>query len=197
LYQGKIANVAFYLGFQTDLSRPNVGWQEHGCLFSRWETRDPEDARVAPHGWVESSGREGNFLGVRAIYLWAPGEYKCELTPVDVDHWGTWYEFKVTSKRNKTVSAGCLRFPNEGIETGGCSWTEVYSGILSERDVPFTEMRVRVVANAGGVHPIRCDTMYNSNFRLSDAFIDCGQLVLRSGTGVQRLHSSAQYTIDV
>jgi hypothetical protein len=193
--KGRLPTSASILVFRpTYLDRT---WAGKDLLFSRWGTWDPEDARVARNGWVENSGHEGNFVGVRAIYLWTPGEYKCELAPVDVDHHRTWYEFKATSKqRNQTVSAGCLRFPSANIETGGGSWTEVYSGASSERDVPFTEMRVSVVANGGGIRPIRCDTTYNSNFQSSDAFIERGQLVLRSGAEVQRLHSPGQFTID-
>jgi len=35
LYQGRIAGVGFYLGFQTDVFQPAAGSQGHGLIFSR------------------------------------------------------------------------------------------------------------------------------------------------------------------
>ena len=198
LYQGKIGSVGFYLGFQTDVHRPQYGWQGHGLVFSRWDTRDSNDARVATNGWIENAGHEGNFVGVRVCYLWSSGEYDCALVPVDTDSCGTWYEFMVTSKNtDEKISAGCLRFTKSEIMSGGGSWTEVYSAAICESDIPFTEMRiVDIAGNNGSIRPIRCDTTYNQIFGMSDAFVSEGTLFLRSGGGIKRTHEPNQYILN-
>lgn len=198
LYQGKIGSVGFYFGFQTDVSKPQEGSQGHGLVFSRWKTRDSNDARPATNGWIENAGHEGDFIGVRVCYSWSSGEYDCALVPVDTDNRGTWYEFTVTSRNtNETISVGCLRFTNPEIMSGGGSWTEVYSDVSCESDIPFTEMRiVDITANNGSIRPIRCDTTYNQNFGRSDAFVNDGTLFLRSGSRVQRIHEPNQYILN-
>src|SRR5579871_3280061 len=53
VYQGKIGDVGFYLGLQTDVYRPKQGGQGKGLIFSRWKTRREADARPVSSGWVE------------------------------------------------------------------------------------------------------------------------------------------------
>jgi len=195
LYQGKIAGVGFYLGFQTDTLRPDIGWQGHGLIFSRWGSRDSGDARIGQGGWIENAGHEGGFVGVRATFAWFPGEYRCDLRPSENDSFGVWYEFTV-KHAEKTVSAGSLRFPTSKIESGGGSWTEVYSAARNETEVPLTELRIiQLAGNDGTVRPIRCDTTYNDRFASSDAFFDGGSLVLRSGGTTRRKHEPRQYAL--
>ncbi len=198
LYQGKIGSVGFYLGFQTDVLSSQNGWKGHGLIFSRWDTRDSNNARAAMNGWIENAGHEGDFVGVRVCYPWSPGDYDCTLSPVVTESRGTWYEFTVVNKKtNELISAGCLRFPNSGIMSGGGSWTEVYSAASSETDVPFTELQITYISgNNRAIRPIRCETTYNQNFGRSDAFVHEGTLFLRSGSGVQRIHESNQYPLN-
>ena len=54
LVQAKISDAGFYFGLQTDVSRPGIGQTgRKGVIFSRWETRDLADARLAPNGFAE------------------------------------------------------------------------------------------------------------------------------------------------
>ena len=67
LYDGDIAGIGSYFGLQTDVAKPGYGGQGHGLLFTRWKTRDSSNARVAPNGWIENSGHEDDFVGVRPV----------------------------------------------------------------------------------------------------------------------------------
>lgn len=198
LYDGHIGAVGCYFGFQTDVFKPGFGGQGHGLLFSRWATRDPSDARVAPDGWIESAEHEGAFVGVRALVPWTLGRYRCDLEIVDRDGNLIWYEFSVTAySTNERYSAGFLRFPTDQINSGGGSWTEVYSGIACEADVPETELRVlSVSANQGTSRPTRCSVCYDPQFSRSDAYIDNGTLIIRSGRGVDRIHDARHYELE-
>ncbi len=79
----RISGVPFYFGVQTDVKYPDVALSYgKGLIFSRWETRDLANARTAPEdGWTESSGHEGDFIGVRRSYAWGPGDYRVRLAP--------------------------------------------------------------------------------------------------------------------
>ncbi len=197
LYDGGISGVACYLGLQTDIAKPGSGLQRHGILFSRWKTRDSSNARVAPHGWIENSGHEDDFIGVRALMPWSTGRYRCTLKVIDNDAHGVWYEFAVTSHQtNETFSAGSLRFSTAEINSGGGTWTEVYSYAQSEEEVPETELRVlSILANDMKLSPIKCRVCYRE-FSKSDAFVDHGKLILRSGWNVERIHEAKHYDID-
>jgi len=197
LYDGSISGIGCYFGLQTDVSKPGYGGQGHGLLFSRWGTRNSSDARVAPNGWFENAGYEDDFVGVRALMPWSTGEYRCTLAVVDEDSSGVWYEFAVTDHNTgQTYSAGSLRFPAAQINSGGGTWTEVYSSAQSERDVPETELRVlSISANNMTLSPTKCRVCYQ-DFSRSDAFVDDGTLILRSGGKVVRMHAAKRYDMD-
>lgn len=197
LYDGGIAGVDCYLGLQTDVAKPGCGGQGHGLLFSRWKTRDSSNARVAPYGWIENSEHEDGFVGVRALMPWSTGQYRCTLKVVDDDADGVWYEFAVINHQtNETFSAGSLRFPAAEINSGGGTWTEVYSYAQSEEDVPETELRVlSILANDMQLSPSKCRVSYQE-FSKSDAFVDNGKLILRSGGDVERMHEAKHYDMD-
>jgi hypothetical protein len=204
LYQGHIGGVGMYFGFQTDIWKPGCGWQGKGLIFSRWETRDNENAQAVPGGWVESSGHEGDFVGVRSIYDWDNSKYLCWLKPVQQDNVGIWYQFGVRNLNNNVESsAGCLRFPfvngtNPLIESGGGSWTEVYGeSSIDAKYLSETLVTVRNVnANDGVIRPNRCDTSYNQNFTFSDCSVSLdGELTLRSGGEVIRKHNQNRYNL--
>lgn len=204
LYQGKIGGVGMYFGFQTDVMRPKVGWQGKGLIFSRWGTRSNEDAMPATGGFLENSGHEGDFVGVRTIFEWKLGRYHCWLSPCHEETAATWYEFKVRQLSDgQEISAGSLRFPHmDGnrplIHSGGGSWTEVYHGVSFAEDVPTTHFSIRRIrANNSMMTPIRCDTSYNQNFVCADVEVTPeGFLFLRSGRGVVPIHPASQYTIS-
>ena len=111
-----IGNVDFYFGLQTDVvGHPeNVGGK--GLIFSRWETRDLANARVADseEGWVESAGHEGDFIGVRRRYNWGAGEYRVSFAPDGADSEGEWFGVWITDKATyETTWIGSLKFPYE------------------------------------------------------------------------------------
>jgi hypothetical protein len=198
LYDGHIGGVGSYFGLQTNLFNPSTGkFCGHGLIFSRWGTRDLLDTRVASDGWTESSGHEGDFVGVRSLMPWTAGKYICTLAVVDKDEHGIWYEFTVFDQKAKQkYSAGCLRFPMAKIKSGGGTWTEVYSVAKTESEVPETELRIiSLVANKSNLQPIKCRVSYG-NFFSSDAYVNNGVLILRSGHGVSRFHEAGEYDLS-
>ena len=197
LYDGQIAGIGSYFGLQTDVFKLGHGGLGHGLIFSRWKSRDPSDSRAAPNGWIESAGHEGDFVGVRALVPWSVGQYRCQLFVVDTDSSGVWYEFSLTDhKTDQTYSAGCLRFPAPQINSGGGTWTEVYSVARTESEVPETELRVlSLAANGMTLRPTKCCVGYQK-FSNSDAYVDKGVLILRSGRDVKRIHKATHYAID-
>ena len=116
LCYGFIGNVDFYFGLQTDVGGhpENVGGK--GFVFSRWETRDLANARVADseEGWAESAGHEGDFIGVRRRYNWGAGEYRVSFAPDGADSEGEWFGVWITDKATyETTWIGSLKFPYE------------------------------------------------------------------------------------
>jgi len=207
LYQGKIAGIGFYLGLQTDLAKPGCGGMGKGLLFSRWNTRNDADARVALGGWIENAGHEGDFIGVRIGYGWQAGtRYECILRPED-DPMGRWYEFVIKPKAGgQEVSCGALHYPwdkvrgRPSIYSGGGSWLEAYrigGGVIKPEEVPETYCIIHsLTANSGGICPIRCDVNYSDTFPPADAFVDSSKaLHLRAGRGVVRQHPAQSYTL--
>ena len=196
-YDACIAGIGCYFGLQTDVFKAGHGCQGHGLLFSRWKTRDLSDARFAPNGWIESAGYEDDFVSVRALMPWSTGRYLCSLAVVDDGGNGIWYEFIVMDHNtSQTCSAGSLRFPAAQINSGGGTWTEVYSFAKNEEEVPETELRViSIAANDMTVRPTKCRVSYQ-DFSRSDAFVDNGTLVLRSGGNVVRKHEAQHYNLE-
>ncbi|MBW3598379.1 MAG: hypothetical protein KY475_14045 [Planctomycetes bacterium] len=203
LYQGKMRGVGFYFGLQTDLYYPPNQWRGRGLIFSRWDTFDAVHARKGENGWIENPKvKEGGFLGVRVPMEWTPGRYFCRIAPSDTDEQGTWYEFTAHNPdTGLSASAGSLRFPAAGIESGGITWTEAYGGrahvnVSDPRRIPLTDLRVHSIsANSGSLAPVRCDTAYDDNVPNSDATFEAGVLILRAGNDVQRIHPATQYAL--
>ena len=70
MYEGNINGVPFYFGLQTRVYRKGYGLLGRGMIFSRWNTRDLSNVRIVEGGWLESSGKEGDFVGIRKLYNW-------------------------------------------------------------------------------------------------------------------------------
>ena len=115
---GSISNHDFYFGLQTDVNDPNQGrGRGKGLIFSRWGERDLAFTRVAgdDDGWYESSGHEGDFIGVRRGYDWGTGDYRMRLAPDGLDDDGEWYSVWITDlSTDESVWAGSLKFPLVG-----------------------------------------------------------------------------------
>ena len=146
---GSISNHNFYFGLQTDVNDPNLGsGRGKGLIFSRWGERDLAFARVADDedGWYQSSGHEGDFIGVRRSYNWGTGDYRMRLAPDGLDDDGEWYGLWFTDlSADETVWAGSLKFPLIGGTTAAkpplYSTLEIY-GRPFIRAIDIPEWRV-------------------------------------------------------
>lgn len=143
LTYSRISNIGFYFGLQTDVYRPGVGPSGKGVIFSRWETRDLTHARVALGGFTQSSGHEGDFIGVRRSYNWSAGDYRARLARYDSDARGDWYGLWITDiGQGRTTFMGALRFPRvDGKLTELYYWAnsvvEIYGGQpINPIDIP-------------------------------------------------------------
>ena len=120
LAYSNISGVYFYFGLQTDMKDPETSLSRgKGLIFSRWSTRDLANARYAQEdGWTESSGHEGDFIGVRRSYVWGAGDYRVRLAPDDSvpqDPDGMWFGLWITDlSTDDTTWIGSLKFPLQG-----------------------------------------------------------------------------------
>jgi len=135
LCQGEIADTEFYFGLQTNAFGHPGGVNNKAFIFSRWETRDLANARVADseETWVESSGHEGDFISVRRAYNWGAGEYRVRIAPDGADADGEWFGIWITDKATyETTWMGSLKFPYENgraaIRQSVYTTMEIYGG---------------------------------------------------------------------
>ena len=142
LCYGTISDVAFYFGIQTDVA-PGRG---KGVILSRWGTRDLALTDVAGLGdaaWVQSSGHEGDFIGVRCEYPWGAGPFRARLVVFpDQDPDGAWVGVMM---RHKSVGEdrwmGSVKFPYKDgevkIQPSIYSTVEIYGNIpIRISDIP-------------------------------------------------------------
>ena len=114
LCYGFIADVDFYFGLQTDVKDAIGKGRGKGLIFSRWETRDLANAKIADatEGFTQSAGHEGDFIGVRRTYDWGAGDYQVRLAPDGSEADGEWFGVWITDKAsNQTTWIGSLKFP--------------------------------------------------------------------------------------
>jgi hypothetical protein len=168
MYQGWLNDtIGFYYGFQTRLQSLITGQVKKGFIFSRWSTRDTANYRVAPGGWGESAGYEGNFLGVRKWYEWGKGSYTVTLNKDSTGTKGDWYSVWVTN--NQTYAKdymGSLRFEkstkSSGIKDNGITWTEIYSKDPLKKDTPLPNWLLSIEkVNADGSNPAKATSDYS------------------------------------
>lgn len=198
VYQGQIGDVGFYLGLQTDVHRPKTGGQGKGLIFSRWKTRDVADARATAEGWIESSGHEGDFVGIRRKYSWGQGKYRLRLTALDDDAKGVWYGFFILDyATNREDFCGALRFPKQArIKNGGGTWLEVYSGAKSLAEIPFWHVTVDgCYADRRQVKARKAASDYAARVPNADVEFDPqqGTTHFRVGQGVERAHPKTRH----
>ena len=159
LCYSSISDVRFYFGLQTDVYQPERGGRGKGLIFSRWETRDLANARISDpeEGWTQSSGHEGDFIGVRRSYAWGTGDYRVRIAPDGADSNGEWYGVWITElSTDLTTWAGSLKFPYlngmTAIQSPGYSTVEIYREPIRPIDIP--EWHVSVERPAGdGARP--------------------------------------------
>ena len=144
---GRISDIAFYFGVQSDVhaGTPPYEGRGKGAIFSRWETRDLSLARFAEaDGWTQSSGHEGDFIGVRRLYPWGAGDYTARLAPEEHLPDGVWYGVWVTDLSTEiTTWIGSLWFPPGGITSTIYSTLEIYGGPIAPIDIPLMHVSMR------------------------------------------------------
>ena len=157
LAQSRISGVNFYFGVQTDVKYPEVALSHgKGLIFSRWDTRDLANARYAQEdGWTESSGHEGDFIGVRRSYVWGAGDYRVRLAPDDsapLDSDGVWFGLWITDlSTGDTTWIGSLKFPLQDgravVQAPVYSTMEMYGEIPGSRirpiDIPTWHVSIK------------------------------------------------------
>lgn len=159
LCNSQISDIGFYFGLQTDVSDPERGVRGKGIIYSRWETRDLANARTADptEGWTESSGHEGDFIGVRRSYNWTAGDYRARIAPdgaPDTD--GEWYGVWITELSSGiTTWGGSLKFPfvdgRTAIESPTYTTLEIYgNAIIRPIDIPEWHVSLKMPIGGGG-----------------------------------------------
>ena len=166
LCHSSISDVGFYFGLQTGISS-DKGNRGKGLIFSRWKTRDLANARVADpeEGWSQSSGHEGDFIGVRRLYDWGVGDYRVRLAPDGSDTEGEWFGLWITEKADgETTWIGSLKFPylngEATINSTTYSTMEIYGQPIRPIDIP--EWHVSIERPLGdGVEPVWFESQYS------------------------------------
>ena len=151
LASGSINGQEYYFGLQTDVYSPEPPVRRgKGLIFSRWGTRDLANARFSQEeGWTQSSGHEGDFIGVRRSYEWVAGDYRVTLGPDgEPDEDGVWMGLWVTeAQTGVTTWVGSLKFP--GVDGPGTispesySTIEIYGSRIRPIDIPQWHVTIR------------------------------------------------------
>jgi hypothetical protein len=166
-YQGIMNDtIGFYYGIQTSVMKPD-GNNKKGVIFSRWKTRDISNYKIAPGGWGQSAGYEGDFIGVRKNYEWVPGTYSIELRKDSADDRGDWYGLWLSKVPNGTKEyMGSIRFErsskSSGIKDGGITWTELYFKSIPNSPLPRWHVSVNDVL-ADNQRPLHVTTSYSAD----------------------------------
>ena len=206
LGHGHISGKGYYYGIQVD---GGEGYPiEKRLIYSRWDTRDLANARVPEDGWTESSGHEGDFIGVRRLYDWTAGEYRLRLGPDGADEDGEWFGLWITDLETDTTTwIGSLKFPYVAnravISPPSYATIEVY-GIQKVRPIDIPELSISIEPPKGDAIPanqayigyssfngeilnseVRCDRTTGT------IFMQAGGLTERETEGDQRVYFSA------
>ena len=140
----KISDTLLYYGIQTR----NDG--SKALIFSRWDTTDLANARVAPGGFSEAGDYEGNFISVRCHYEWSDGDYRVRLASDGADDDGEWFGVWITDvDADTTTWFGSLKFPfadgeeQAWIKGSSYSTIEIYGRPIRPIDVPVWEVSIQ------------------------------------------------------
>ena len=188
-----ISDAGFYFGLQTDANR-----RGKGVIFSMWGTRDLANARYADtDGWTQSSGHEGDFIGVRRSYDWGVGDYRIRIASDSIDPDGEWFGLWITDlDTGNTTWIGSLKFPllngTAKIKPNSYATIEIY-GVAPIRPIEIPQWHVSIKRPLGdNVPSIRGYTGYSrftdDALRNSDVWYDPSEDVvhLRAGGTTER-----------
>jgi len=190
-YQGVINdNIGFYFGLQTLVYGDPDGTLSKGVIFSRWETRDTSNYRLAQNGWGQSAGYEGDFIGVRKEFEWGVGTYDIELKRVESDNEGDWYGLFIRNISDPSFTyIGSIRFEhgsNEGIRSGAGTWTEIYSA-NSSLEFPRWHVSIDDIRINDDEQPNRIQSRYFEEVWQSNQFDDYTNIYSPDGKEVHFL----------
>ena len=190
-YQGVINdNIGFYFGIKTLVGGDPDGILSKGVIFSRWETRDISNYRLAQNGWGQSAGYEGDFIGVRKEFEWGVGTYDIELKRVETDDKGDWYGLFLSNVNDPSFTyIGSIRFEhgnNEGIRSGSGTWTEIYSA-NSSMEFPRWHVSIDDVRINNNEQPNRIQSRYFEEVWQSNQFDDYTNIYSPDGKEVHFL----------
>ena len=177
-----IGDHGFYFGLQTNVLHSNGPFMGPGIIFSRWGTRDLANARWdSENGFAQSSGHEGDFIGVRLLYDWGPGEYLLIMNGDIGDGWWNVYGFNLSTYERFDV--GSLRFPSGQLSNKVYSTIEIYgAGSIDADDIPkiHVEMRKPFV---GYNEPNRVVNFQSNKVLNTESTFSRGRLHLKAGKG--------------
>ena len=145
LTQNYISDTGFYFGLQT-----NANGRGKAVIFSRWGTRDLANARWSEaDGWTESSGHEGDFIGVRRSYPWSASNYQIRMGPDGLDSDGQWFGLWITDlATGVTTWIGSLKFPllngTAAMQPYSSATIELYGGYEPIRPIEIPQWQVSV-----------------------------------------------------
>lgn len=209
LGNGEISGKGYYYGIQVD---GGGGYPiEERVIYSRWDTRDLANARIPEDGWTQSSGHEGDFIGVRRAYDWTAGEYRLRLGPDGKDENGEWFGLWITDLATReTTWIGSLKFPyvaNDALISPPTYATiEVYGG-RPVRPIDIPELSISVEPPKGDGTPANQAyigySMFNGEILNSEVqcdrdtgaiFMQAGGLTERDTRADRRVYFSASGT---
>ena len=158
----------FYFGILTDIEDPvTFRWLGKALIFSRWGTRDLSNARVAPDGFAQSSGHEGDFIGVRRLYDWGAGDYVVRLGFESSDDVGDWFGLWITDESSgATEWMGSLRFPSgpgqkNQLISEVITVVEIYGEAVRPIDIPEWQVSMSPPVGDTDSTPAYVDLVYS------------------------------------
>jgi hypothetical protein len=138
-------DIPFYCGLMVGAPLPGGG-RGRVAIFSRWHERSRSAIRVAPGGFCESAGYEGNFISVRNLVPWRAGRYTLTLSDLgrDAHGDGVWVGLGVRSAATgETWNAGALRFPGATLtlRPAIAAFVEIFGAPMRPRAIPTVRVR--------------------------------------------------------
>ncbi len=205
LATSEISDTLFYFGIQTHVSGRSNQNTGKGVIFSRWDERDLSNARVPPGGFTQSSGHEGDFIGVRRNYEWTTGKYTARIAFETADISGEWYALWVTDESNgERTWIGSLRFPksftrSRGLHSGITTSLEIYGHRpIRPIDIPLWNVTIRPPVSSTASTPdwvaVHYDGHGGEQLDNSDALWDAdeGHLRFMVGGATERKHAEQE-----
>ena len=203
----EISDTPFYFGIQTHVSGRSNENTGKGVIFSRWDERDLSNARVPPGGFTQSSGHEGDFIGVRRNYEWTTGKYTARIAFETADIAGEWYGLWITDESSDVETwIGSLRFPKpkigrgRGLHSGVINALEIYGHKpMRPIDIPYWHVSIEPPVSATASLPYWFVVYYGDDeINNNDAWWDseAGHVHFIVGGETEREHEEQEVWLD-